>query len=65
MKVINTLPDVYNLPYEGSLTTYFLDARVFCRAGAAAKTLVWFFLVLLENLLIALENDVLLIDFSV
>ena len=64
MRVINTLPNVYNLSYEGK-TRYFLDARVFCRAGAGAKTLLWFFLVLVQNLLIALENDVLLIDFSV
>ena len=64
MKVINTLQNVYNLSYEGK-TRYFLDARVFCRAGAAAKTLLWFFLVLVQNLLIALGNDVLLIDFSV
>ena len=64
MKVINTLPNVYNLSYEEK-TRYFLDARVFCGTGAAAKTLLWFFLVLVQKLLIALGNDVLLIDFSV
>jgi len=61
MKEINTLLNVYILSYQ-SRTRY---GRVFCRAGAAAKTFVWFFLVLLQNLSIALENDVLLIDFSV
>ena len=64
MKVINTLPNVYNISYEGK-TRYFLDARVFCMAGAAAMTLLWFFPVLVQNLFIALGNDVLLIDFSV
>ena len=64
MKVTNTLLNVYILSYQ-SRTRYFLDARVFCRAGAAAKTLLWFFFVLVQNLLIALGNDVLLIDFSV
>ena len=64
MKVTNTLLNVYILSYQ-SRTRYFLDARVFCRADAAAKTLLWFFLVLVQNLLIALGNDVLLIDFSV
>ena len=61
---LNSIFRPVNLSYEGK-TRYFLDARVFCRAGAAAKTLLWFFLVLVQNLLIALGNDVLLIDFSV